>query len=181
MAKTRPAQWVIHLGLEGCSQPRELWFSDILMYMHAMHVHACKYVHVLYMYIVYTCTVVHYAVAGLHFYASVLYTRNSMYMYMYIYIYMYMYMYIYIYMYMYVYCIQAKKQHVYEKMGAVHRANTVHVHVRVHMYSYMYSTILYPTQTVYTRYMYMYIVTVHCSYMLNVYSMVLYKLKLAWI
>ena len=22
----------VHLGLEGCSQPRELWFSDILMY-----------------------------------------------------------------------------------------------------------------------------------------------------
>ena len=29
------AHWVIvlHLGLEGCSQPRELWFVDILMYM----------------------------------------------------------------------------------------------------------------------------------------------------
>ena len=30
----RPAYWVIvlHLGLEGCLQPRELWFVDILMY-----------------------------------------------------------------------------------------------------------------------------------------------------
>ena len=36
MAEVRPAQWVIvlHLGLEGCSQPRELWFSDILMYIY---------------------------------------------------------------------------------------------------------------------------------------------------
>ena len=24
---------VLHLGLEGCSQPRELWFVDVLMYM----------------------------------------------------------------------------------------------------------------------------------------------------
>ena len=34
LAETRPAHWVIvlHLGLEGCSQPRELWFVDILMY-----------------------------------------------------------------------------------------------------------------------------------------------------
>ena len=34
LAETRPAHWVIvlHLGLEGCSQPRELWFIDILMY-----------------------------------------------------------------------------------------------------------------------------------------------------
>ena len=35
MAETCPAHWVIvlHLGLEGCSQPRELWFVDILMYV----------------------------------------------------------------------------------------------------------------------------------------------------
>ena len=34
LAETRPAHWVIvlHLGLEGCSQPRELWFVDILVY-----------------------------------------------------------------------------------------------------------------------------------------------------
>ena len=25
---------VLHLGLEGCSQPGELWFVDILMYVH---------------------------------------------------------------------------------------------------------------------------------------------------
>ena len=24
---------VLHLGLEGCSQPMELWFSDIIMYI----------------------------------------------------------------------------------------------------------------------------------------------------
>ena len=36
VAETRPAHWVIvlHLGLEGCSQPRELWFVDILMYVY---------------------------------------------------------------------------------------------------------------------------------------------------
>ena len=32
-----PAHWVIvlHLGLEGCSQPKELWFVDILIYVRA--------------------------------------------------------------------------------------------------------------------------------------------------
>ena len=45
LAKTRPAHWVIvlHLGLEGCSQPRELWFVDILMctymYIYKSHWH----------------------------------------------------------------------------------------------------------------------------------------------
>ena len=35
LAEMRPAHWVIvlHLGLEGCSQPRELWLVDILMYV----------------------------------------------------------------------------------------------------------------------------------------------------
>ena len=34
--ETRPAHWVIvlYLGLEGCLQPRELWFVDILMYVY---------------------------------------------------------------------------------------------------------------------------------------------------
>ena len=39
---------VLHLGLEGCSQPRELWFSDILMYTHVLcvlHIHV--HVHVI--------------------------------------------------------------------------------------------------------------------------------------
>ena len=33
LAKMHPAHWVIvlHLGLEGCSQTRELWFIDILI------------------------------------------------------------------------------------------------------------------------------------------------------
>ena len=42
LAETRPAHWVIvlHLGLEGCSQPRELWFVDILMRIfYNIHVH----------------------------------------------------------------------------------------------------------------------------------------------
>ena len=36
LAETRPAHWVIvlHLGLEGCLQPRELWFVDIFILTH---------------------------------------------------------------------------------------------------------------------------------------------------
>ena len=40
--ETCPAHWVIvlHLGLEGCSQPMELWFIDILMYIQYMYIHS---------------------------------------------------------------------------------------------------------------------------------------------
>ena len=41
--------WVIvlHLGLEGCSQPRESWFSDILMYhsLVIIHINCVKMFH----------------------------------------------------------------------------------------------------------------------------------------
>ena len=38
LAETRPVHWVIvlHLGLEGGSQPRELWFINILMILYML-------------------------------------------------------------------------------------------------------------------------------------------------
>ena len=53
-----PTQRGRSIGLEGCSQPRELWFSDILMYVEVYRhcIYMCMYIHYYHVHVYHTGT-----------------------------------------------------------------------------------------------------------------------------